>query len=144
MKNLSLAHQSAQDLLDFIDASPSPWHVVKTLETQLAAFQFQRLYETETWQLENGGRYYVVRGDSSIIVFVHGEKSVAETGFKIIGAHTDSPSLRIKPNPTTTTANLERLNVEIYGGAILATFACLLYTSPSPRDRQKSRMPSSA
>ncbi|MEI6745092.1 MAG: M18 family aminopeptidase, partial [Methylococcaceae bacterium] len=117
------AQQSAQDLLDFIDASPSPWHVVKTLETQLAVFQFQRLYETETWKLENGGRYYVVRGDSSIIVFVHGEKSVAQTGFKIIGAHTDSPSLRIKPNPTTTTANLERLNIEIYGGAIIATFA---------------------
>ncbi|MEI6746557.1 MAG: M18 family aminopeptidase [Methylococcaceae bacterium] len=117
------AQQSAQNLLDFIDDSPSPWHVVKTLETQLAAFQFERLYETETWTLKTGGRYYVVRGDSSIIVFVHGEKSVSETGFKIIGAHTDSPSLRIKPNPTNTTAGFERLNVEIYGGAIIATFA---------------------
>lgn len=116
-------HIQAQALLDFIDASPSPWHAVKTIETQLAACQFQRLYETDTWQLETGGRYYVVRGDSSIIVFVHGKKAVCETGFKIIGAHTDSPSLRIKPNPTNTTANLERLNVEIYGGAILATFA---------------------
>ena len=117
------AQQSAQNLLDFIDDSPSPWHVVKTLEAQLAAFQFQRLYETETWALKTGGRYYVVRGDSSIIVFIHGEKAVSETGFKIIGAHTDSPSLRIKPNPTNTTAGLERLNVEIYGGAIIATFA---------------------
>ncbi|MDD2864839.1 MAG: M18 family aminopeptidase [Methylococcales bacterium] len=116
-------HTQAQALLDFIDVSPSPWHAVKTIETQLATFQFQRLYETDTWQLETGGRYYVVRGDSSIIVFVHGQKAVAETGFKIIGAHTDSPSLRIKPNPTTVTAALERLNVEIYGGAILATFA---------------------
>ncbi|MDD5754980.1 MAG: M18 family aminopeptidase, partial [Methylococcales bacterium] len=117
------AQQSAQNLLNFIDASPSPWHVVKTLETQLALFQFERLYETEIWTLKTGGRYYVVRGDSSIIVFVHGEKTVAETGFKIIGAHTDSPSLRIKPNPTNTAAGLERLNVEIYGGAIIATFA---------------------
>jgi aspartyl aminopeptidase len=113
----------AQNLLDFIDASPSPWHVVKTIETQLAQFQFQRLYETDIWNLNADGRYYVVRGDSSIIVFVQGEKAVCETGFKIIGAHTDSPSLRIKPNPTSAIANLERLNVEIYGGAILATFA---------------------
>jgi aspartyl aminopeptidase len=117
------SQQSAQNLLNFIDNSPSPWHVVKTLETQLALFQFERLYETEIWTLKTGGRYYVVRGDSSIIVFVHGEKAVAETGFKIIGAHTDSPGLRVKPNPTNTTAGLERLNVEIYGGAIIASFA---------------------
>ncbi len=117
------AQQTVQNLLDFIDDSPSPWHVVKTIEAQLATFQFQRLYETETWELENGGRYYVVRGDSSVVIFVHGKKAVAESGFKIIGAHTDSPSLRVKPNPTTTIAGLERLNVETYGGAILATFS---------------------
>jgi aspartyl aminopeptidase len=117
------AQKSAQLLLNFIDDSPSPWHAVETIETQLLCFQFERLYETETWSLKAHGRYYVVRGDSSIIVFVNGEKAVCETGFKIIGAHTDSPSLRIKPNPTNSTANLERLNVEIYGGAILATFA---------------------
>ena len=117
------AQQTVQNLLDFIDDSPSPWHVVKTIEAQLAAFQFQQLDETETWELENGGRYYVVRGDSSIIIFVHGKKAVAESGFKIIGAHTDSPSLRVKPNSTITTAGLKRLNVETYGGAILATFS---------------------
>lgn len=116
-------HTQAQNLLNFIDNSPSPWHAVKTIEMQLALFQFERLYETDIWNLQAGGRYYVIRGDSSIIVFVQGEKAVSETGFKIIGAHTDSPSLRIKPNPTNTTVNLERLNVEIYGGAILATFA---------------------
>ena len=49
--------------------------------------------DAEAWR-----RYYVVRGDSSIIVFVHGQKPLVETGFKIIGAHTDSPGLRIKPN----------------------------------------------
>ena len=115
--------ESAQNLLDFIDVSPSPWHVVKTIEEHLARFQFERLDETEIWTLKTGGRYFVVRGDSSMIVFVHGEKSVSETGFKIIGAHTDSPGLRIKPNPVNKTAGLERLNVEIYGGAILATFS---------------------
>lgn len=123
MKKLLNAQQQAQLLLDFIDESPSPWHVVKTIESQLKLFQFERLHETQTWHLKAGGRYYVVRGNSSIIVFVHGQKPLVETGFKIIGAHTDSPSLRIKSNPSTTTASLERLNVEIYGGAILATFA---------------------
>ena len=98
--------QCSADLLHFIDYSPSPWHAVKTIETQLVSFQFQKLYETEMWDLECGGRYYVVRGDSSIIAFVHGKKSVAETGFKIIGAHTDSPSLRIKPNPITANTGL--------------------------------------
>ena len=115
--------ESAQNLLEFIDVSPSLWQVVKTIEEHLAQFQFERLDETEIWTLKTGGRYFVVRGDSSMIAFVHGEKSVSETGFKIIGAHTDSPGLRIKPNPENKTAGLERLNVEIYGGAILATFS---------------------
>ncbi len=123
MNTLLQAQQHTQQLLDFIDKSPSPWHVIKSIEAQLTLFKFEKLDETEIWSLKIGGRYYVVRGDSSIVVFVHGKKSVAETGFKIIGAHTDSPSLRIKSNPTTIHANLERLNVEIYGGATLATFA---------------------
>jgi aspartyl aminopeptidase len=60
--------QNAQDLLDFIDASPSPWHVISSLEQYLAAFSFQRLQENQAWSLNSGGRYYVVRDDSSIII----------------------------------------------------------------------------
>ncbi|MDP3010393.1 MAG: M18 family aminopeptidase [Methylococcales bacterium] len=117
------ATRQAQQLLDFIDASPSPSHAVNTIETQLAAFDFSKLDETEKWTLHAGGRYYVVRDDSSIIVFVCGQKPVADTGFKLIGAHTDSPGLRIKPNPATAMDGLLRLGVEVYGGPILATFA---------------------
>lgn len=118
------AKQQVQNLLDFIDASPSPWHVVKTIETQLAAQtpSWQRLDETAKWTLQPGGRYYVVRDDSSIVLFIQGQKQLAETGFKIIGAHTDSPGLRIKPNPASSTDGLLRLGVEVYGGPILATF----------------------
>lgn len=118
------ARQQVQHLLDFIDASPSPWHVVQTIESQLAAQTpaWQRLDETAKWTLQPGGRYYVVRGDSSIILFILGQKPPAETGFKIIGAHTDSPGLRIKPNAASGTDGLLRLGVEIYGGPILATF----------------------
>ncbi|MEI6068067.1 MAG: M18 family aminopeptidase [Methylococcaceae bacterium] len=116
------ARQQVQNLLDFIDASPSPWHAVNSIETRLAAFQFVKLDETVQWDLQPGGRYYVIRDDSSIVIFVQGQKPLVETGFKIIGAHTDSPGLRIKPNAGTGSDGLLRLGVEIYGGPILATF----------------------
>ena len=116
------AQQQVQNLLDFIDASPSPWHTVKSIEVQLAAFQFVKLDEKEKWELQPGGRYYVIRDDSSIIIFVKGQKPLLETGFKIIGAHTDSPGLRIKPNAASAMDGLLRLGVEVYGGPILATF----------------------
>jgi len=111
-----------QHLLDFIDASPSPWHAVASVEALLAASQFVKLDETTKWQLQPGGRYYVVRDDSSIIIFIAGQKPLLETGFKIIGAHTDSPGLRLKPKAATNMDGLLRLGVEVYGGPILATF----------------------
>jgi aspartyl aminopeptidase len=119
-----MSKTQVQNLLDFIDASPSPWHVVKTIEALLATQTpaWQRLDETAKWTLQPGGRYYVVRDDSSIILFIAGQKPLAETGFKIIGAHTDSPGLRIKPNAASSSDGLTRLGVEIYGGPILATF----------------------
>ena len=114
--------QQIQNLLSFIDNSPSPWHVVDTIESLLKPFQFTKLDETARWQLEPGGRYYVVRDDSSIILFVLGTKPLVESGFKIVGAHTDSPGLRIKPNASNSKEGFARLNVEIYGSPILATF----------------------
>ncbi len=117
-----IASQQVQDLLDFIDASPSPWHAVATIEQRLQAFQFQRLNESDAWCLNPGGRYYVVRDDSSIAAFVVGRQDLAETGFKILGAHTDSPGLRVKPQPVLESDQLLRLAVEVYGGPILATF----------------------
>lgn len=116
------AQQQAQDLLDFIDASPSPWHVVGTIEQRLINFGFVKLEETAPWPLQQGGRYYTVRDGSSIAIFVLGKRALAETGFKIIGAHTDSPGLRLKPNAAGVVENWLRLSVDIYGGPILATF----------------------
>ncbi|MDO9107323.1 MAG: M18 family aminopeptidase [Methylovulum sp.] len=114
---------SIQHLLDFIDASPSPWHAVQSVEQQLAAYRFVRLDETANWSLRPGGRYYVIRDGSAIIAFVAGQQALADTGFKIIGAHTDSPGLRIKPNAASYLDGHLRLGVEVYGGPILATFA---------------------
>ncbi len=117
------AHSYARQLLDFIDSSPSPWHAVETMVEHLQQAGFQDLKEDQPWRVEKGGCYYVVRDGSSLIAFVVGEKSLTETGFKIIGAHTDSPGLRIKPNPVIAAEEVLRLGVEIYGGPILPTFS---------------------
>ncbi len=114
--------QIVQDLLDFIDASPSPWHAVATMQQRLEKAGFKRLLETEAWQFVAGGRYYVVRDDSSLIAFVAGTQSLTDKGYKIIGAHTDSPGLRIKPQGLHQSDELLRMGVEVYGGPILATF----------------------
>ncbi len=112
----------AQDLLDFIDASPSPWHAVATAEQRLLAAGHTRLEEAARWQFQPGGRYYVVRGGSSLIAFVAGQQALAEHGFRIVGAHTDSPGLRLKPRAAHACEGHVRLGVEVYGGPILATF----------------------
>ncbi|MCF8150543.1 MAG: M18 family aminopeptidase [Burkholderiaceae bacterium] len=117
------ARQTALDLIDFIDASPSPWHAVASAEVRLQAGGFTRLEEGARWQLAAGGRHYVVRGGASLIAFVLGSQPLAEAGFRIVGAHTDSPGLRLKPRPALGDDGLMRLAVEVYGGPILATFA---------------------
>ncbi len=112
----------AADLLHFIDQSPSPWHVVTAVTKRLIEHDFVELAESQAWRLEPGGRYFAVRDGSSIIAFHIGEKPLSETGFRMIGAHTDSPGLRIKPNPSIQSEKFERIGVEVYGSPILATF----------------------
>lgn len=112
----------AQALLDFIDASPSPWHAVESVVRRLLAAGFVQLDEAERWKLEAGGRYFTVRGGSSLIAFVPGRIVIPESGFRIVGAHTDSPGLRLKPRAPHASEGVVRLGVEIYGGPILATF----------------------
>jgi len=116
------SRQTARDLISFIDASPSPWHAVASAELRLQAQGYTRLEEGERWQLAAGGRYYAVRGGASLIAFVLGSGPLAETGFRIVGAHTDSPGLRLKPKAALAGDGLMRLGVEVYGGPILATF----------------------
>jgi aspartyl aminopeptidase len=115
-------HQFALDLLDFIDASPSPWHAVASTKQQLEDHGFTELQETDSWQLKTGGAYFVIRGGASIIAFIVGSSPLAEGGFRMVGAHTDSPGLRLKPNAAYGSDGLVRIGVEVYGGPILATF----------------------
>jgi len=113
----------AQELIDFIDASPSPWHAVASAEARLLACGFTRLEESDAWQLDANGRYFVVRGGASLIAFALGSQPMAESGFRIVGAHTDSPGLRLKPKAASSSDGISRLGVEVYGGPILATFS---------------------
>lgn len=122
MSAIAQAQNTARELIDFIDASPSPWHAVASVEARLLAQGYTRLEEGVRWQLVAGGRYYVVRGGASMIAFVLGSGPMAESGFRIVGAHTDSPGLRLKPKAAIASEGIARLGVEVYGGPIIATF----------------------
>src|SRR5487761_2390442 len=122
MSVISQSRTAAHELIDFIDASPSPWHAVASAEARLLSHGYTRLEEGDRWQLAANGRDYVVRGGASMIAFVLGSQSIAEAGFRIVGAHTDSPGLRLKPKAAMSGDGISRLGVEVYGGPILATF----------------------
>ncbi len=120
--SLNHARAQAQDLLNFIDASPSPWHAIDSVAKLLNENGFKPLIENQPWQFKKNGRYYVVRDGASIIAFVVGNQALADTGFRIVGAHTDSPGLRLKPKAAFSSQGIAQLGVEVYGGPILATF----------------------
>ena len=106
-----------EEMISFIDASPTPFHAVAWMAKTLECRGFIRLEEDEEWSLEEGNDYYVTRNGSSIIAFTY--PPCDEKGYTIVGAHTDSPHLRLKPNPLTTSAGVKRLGVEPYGGVLL-------------------------
>ncbi len=119
MENLQLAN----NLIDFIYDSPTAFHAVATLKDMLNKEGFKELKEEEKWNLEKEGKYYVSKNDSALIAFKIGKGKIQDHGFKLIGAHTDSPTFRIKPNPEIISENAYvKLNTEAYGGAILSTW----------------------
>jgi len=115
MPAIAQARTAAHELIEFIDASPSPWHAVASAEARLLANCFTRIEEGERWQLAAGGRYYAVRG-ASMIAFVLGSRPLAEAGFRIVGTHTDSPGLRLKPKAALTGDGLARLGLKFMAG----------------------------
>ncbi|MDO9322449.1 MAG: M18 family aminopeptidase, partial [Pseudomonas sp.] len=109
-----------QGLIDFLKASPTPFHATASLAQRLEGAGYVRLDERQSWTAEAGGRYYVTRKDSSIISIQIGLRSPLEAGLRLVGAHTDSPCLRVKPNPELQNQGFWQLGVEVYGGALLA------------------------
>lgn len=112
----------AKDLLKFIDASPTAFHAVETIENVLKAKSYAELKEDETWTVEANKKYYVKRADASIILFTTPKNISDKTTYKIIGAHTDSPSLKVKSNPVSSKEGYQLLNIEIYGGVLLTSW----------------------
>lgn len=113
-------HTPSTGLLDFLKNSPSPFHATQSMCTALQAAGYQALDERETWQLEPQGRYYVTRNDSSIIAIQLGESDPVKHGIRMVGAHTDSPCLKVKPQPELSKHSYWQLGVEVYGGVLLS------------------------
>lgn len=105
------------DLMAFLAASPSPYHAVANAAERLEKAGFRQVEETEAWDGTTGGKY-VLRGGAIVAWYVP-EGAGPHTPFRIVGAHTDSPNLRVKPRPDTGTHGWRQVAVEVYGGPLL-------------------------
>ena len=113
----------ALELIDFLYDSPSACHGVKATQKILNENGFIEIKESDKWDLKAKGKYYVVKNDSALIAFEIGSGNIEETGLRLIGAHTDVPGFRIKPNPQMISeGKYIKLNTEVYGGPILHTW----------------------
>jgi len=122
LRYADLAMSTVADLLAYIDASPTPYHAVAEAARRLEAVGFRRLIEDDPWRLSAGDRVYVSRADGSLIGLRIGAESPVRSGFRLIGAHTDSPNLRVKPLPDVTAHGYRQLAMEPYGGLLLHTW----------------------
>lgn len=122
MPTLPTARALAEDLLAFLDASPTAFHATEALRVRLVEAGYVEISEEEPFRLEPGGRYLVVRGGVTVAAFVPGTEAPSRAGFRLLGAHTDSPGLKLKPRPEKVVQGLVCLGVEVYGGPILASW----------------------
>ena len=111
------ARETALDLIAFIDASPSPYHAAAEALRRLTGAGFTELAPAEAWP-SGPGRYVVVDG-GSLFAWIVPAGAAPGTRFRLLGAHTDSPTLRVKPRPDTGRAGVRQLGVEVYGGPLL-------------------------
>ncbi len=107
-----------EHLLRYLETSYTAYQAVENAKNLLLSKGFLPLSEREDWSLQKGGKYFTERNGSALIAFTVGSGS----GFKIVASHTDSPCLKLKENPVTTTEKFAKLNVEPYGGGIFYSF----------------------
>ncbi|MBI2742918.1 MAG: M18 family aminopeptidase [Chlamydiales bacterium] len=107
------------DLCAFLDSSPTAWHATEQIGNRLALQDFTPLAEDERWSLEKGKSYFVIRG-GSICAFSLPAKTPKEA--MILASHTDSPALKIKPNPEVQKENMTLFGVEVYGAPLLSSW----------------------
>lgn len=109
--------QAASGLCEYVDESPSPFHACQTAARELESAGFTHVEETAAWPSEPG-RHFVVRGGSLVAWNTEHADSPA-TPFRVVGAHTDSPNLHVKPLPDVCRAGWQLLGVEVYGGPLV-------------------------
>ena len=116
MSTDALAH--ADDLADFVAASPSSFHAAAEVARRLTDAGFRGLREDEAWPAQAGGRFFVVR-DGAVLAWVVPAGADGATPVRVFGAHSDSPAFKLKPQPTTGRLGWLQAGVEIYGGPLL-------------------------
>lgn len=121
---MEMKNSSVEGLMTFLDSSLTSYHAVDNITKELLQEGFEELSEKKIWSLEKGGRYFVVRNDSSVIAFQIPECMVGEIrGYHVYAAHSDSPAFKIKENPEIEREGIYvSLNTEKYGGMILSTW----------------------
>ena len=116
----------SEELLDFLYHCPTPYHTVDTVKRILLDQGYEELHESAAWDLRKGGRYFAIRGGSSVIAFripkEAGCGKETPVGFMIAASHSDSPSLKVKVNPEMNGNGYIRLNVEKYGGLLMQSW----------------------
>jgi len=119
-----MARNLAWDLCAFVNASPTPFHAVDSALKMLTSAGYKLLNERDSFdkQVVSGGKYVITRNGSSLIAFAVGKKWSPGQGFSIVGAHTDSPCLRVKPVSRRTTDGYMQVGVETYGGGSFYTW----------------------
>lgn len=115
---MSTPHFNAE-LLTFLKRAPTPFHAVAVMGEHLLAAGFVELDEADAWQVQPRARYFVTRNQSSLIAFRTGKRGMADEGLRMVGAHTDSPCLKLKPNAVNETVGYVKFGVEVYGGVLL-------------------------
>ncbi|CAF0956070.1 unnamed protein product [Brachionus calyciflorus] len=113
---------NALKFVDFLNRNPSPYHVVESARQMLQKAGFQELRITEKWSTRNGGKYFVTKNDSTLMAFTIGGKYQFGNGFAVVGAHTDSPALKLKLNSKKSKVGYLQVGVECYGGGIWHTW----------------------
>ncbi|XP_058787149.1 probable aspartyl aminopeptidase [Vicia villosa] len=110
------------DLINFLNASPTAFHAVDEAKKQLQAAGYEQISEKEVWELKAGHKYFFTRNHSTIVAFAVGKRYVAGNGFHIVGAHTDSPCLKLKPVSKVVKAGILEVGVQTYGGGLWHTW----------------------
>ncbi|GJX09272.1 probable aspartyl aminopeptidase, partial [Tanacetum coccineum] len=112
----------AGDLINFLNASPTAFHAVDEAKRRLKVAGYEQIFERGDWNLQAGKKYFFTRNYSTIVAFAIGKKYVAGNGFHIVGAHTDSPCLKLKPVSKVSKAGYLEVGVQTYGGGLWHTW----------------------